>query len=75
MHCFYTNCDSLLNKREELETRMLTSEALICAITEILPKPCVSKPTPHDFVVKDYFTVILTTIQLEEEYPFMFTKH
>ena len=74
MHCFYTNCDSLLNKREELETRMLTSEAL-CGITEILPKTCVSKPTSHDFVVKDYFTVILTTIQLEEEYPFMFTKH
>ena len=22
MHCFYANCDGLLNKREELETRM-----------------------------------------------------
>ena len=54
MHCFYTNCDSLLNKREELETRMLISEALICGIIEILPKNCVSKPTSNDFVMKDY---------------------
>ena len=54
MHCFYTNCDSLLNKREELETRMLTSEVLICGITEILTKNCVSKPTSNDFVMKDY---------------------
>ena len=54
MHCFYTNCDSLLNKREELETRMLTSEALICGMTEILPKNCVSKPTSNDFVMNDY---------------------
>ena len=54
MHCFYTNCDSLLNKREELETRMLTFEALICGITEILPKNCVSKPKSNDFVMKDY---------------------
>ena len=54
MHCFYTNCDSLLNKRDELETRMLTSEALICGITEILPKNCLSKPTSNDFVMKDY---------------------
>ena len=54
MHCFYTNCDSLLNKREELETRMLISEALICGITEILPKNCVSKPTSNDLVMKDY---------------------
>ena len=54
MHCFYTNCHSLLNKREELETRMLISEALICGITEILPKNCVSKPTSNDFVMKDY---------------------
>ena len=43
MYCYYTNCGSLLNEKEELETRMLTSEALICRITEILPKNFVSK--------------------------------
>ena len=58
MHCFDTNCDSLLNKREELETRMLTSEALICGITEILPKNCVSKPTSNDFLMKVIFSNI-----------------
>ena len=32
---------------------MLTSEALICGITGILPKNCISKPTSNDFVMND----------------------
>ena len=33
---------------------MLTSEALIYGITEILPNRGVSKPSSNDFVMKDY---------------------
>ena len=38
--CLYNNCDSLLNKIDELKIRLLDKNILISGITEIMPKNC-----------------------------------
>ena len=38
LKCMYTNADSIINKRRELEARIEESQPDIIAITEVLPK-------------------------------------
>ena len=38
LNCIYTNADSLINKRTELEARVAKLHPMIIAVTEIKPK-------------------------------------
>ena len=52
--CLYTNCDSLLNKLNELQIRLFDKNTLICGVTEIRPKHCLIKPEENDFKILNY---------------------
>ena len=55
---FYTNADSLLNKRLELEKRIDTLDPDIIAITEIYPKNYLYKLSLAEFTIEGYDTHI-----------------
>ena len=38
LNCIYTNADSLINKRTELEARVAKLHPMIIAVTEVKPK-------------------------------------
>ena len=50
----YNNCDSLLNKIDELKIRLLDKNILISGITEIMPKNCLIQPDENDFKIEGY---------------------
>ena len=52
--CLYNNCDSLLNKIDELKIRLLDKNILISGITEIMPKNCLIQPDENDFKIEGY---------------------
>ena len=52
--CLYNNCDSLLNKIDELKIRLFDKNILISGITEIMPKNCLIKPDENDFKIEGY---------------------
>ena len=54
LRCFYTNADSLSNKKNELAVVISTSKPDIIVVTEVLPKNCDVRPTEDEFQVKNY---------------------
>ena len=54
MSCYYTNADSLTNKKQELELIIAAHRPDIVIITELLPKNCDVSPTESEFSIKNY---------------------
>ena len=52
--CLYDNCDSLLNRIDELKIRLFDKNILISGITEIMPQNCLIKPDENDFKIEGY---------------------
>ena len=50
----YTNCDSLLNKRDELDLLISSYKPRIVLLTEILPKNCLYPPEKCEFNIEGY---------------------
>ena len=50
----YTNCDSLLNKRDDLEVLICCFKPNIILLTEILPKNCLNPPEKCEFNILGY---------------------
>ena len=53
-HVFYSNVDSLLNKRDELLARVSTEKPDIIALTEIFPKNVQSSIDDSEFYISGY---------------------
>ncbi len=54
LKCYYTNADSLSNKKNELSVVISSCNPDIVIITEILPKNYDTRPSEEEFVVKNY---------------------
>ena len=54
MSCYYSNADSLKNKKQELELIIAAHKPDIVIITELLPKNCDVPPTETEFAIKNY---------------------
>ncbi len=55
LQCYYTNADSLLNKKRELESRLFVNDIDLCAITEVLTKQTLnSKIKAKDMSISGY---------------------
>ena len=52
--CFYTNADSLLNKRKELEVEVEINKPDIVAICEVKPKSCRYSVQPGEIALPGY---------------------
>ncbi len=52
--CYYTNTDSLLNKKGELKVIINSCQPDILMITETLPKNIKSPPTKAEFMIDNY---------------------
>ena len=53
----YTNADSLLNKKDELLTRMKSIKPSIVGITETKAKNEVYKPVEAEYEIRGYYYV------------------
>lgn len=54
VHILYTNADSLLNKKQELQLRIQEDDPDIIAVVEALPKNTVCFPDEKEYYVKGY---------------------
>ncbi|XP_071941051.1 uncharacterized protein [Antedon mediterranea] len=55
IHVFmYTNCDSILNKRDEFKLRMKDSDPDIILLTEILPKHSLYQVQKNELEIEEY---------------------
>jgi hypothetical protein len=54
LKCFYTNADSLINKRSELELRVFSAKPDIICITEVLPKNSETKVEDSEIQIPGY---------------------
>ena len=55
LQCFYTNADSLFNKKRELECRLFANNIDLCAITEVLTKQTLTtKMKAKDMSISGY---------------------
>ena len=52
--CFYTNADSLMNKRDELAARILLDQPDLIFITEVLPKNTNSSIEMSELTIQGY---------------------
>ncbi len=54
LKCYYTNVDTLSNKKHELDTLIDVHKPDVLIITETLPKHCDVKPTETEYHVRNY---------------------